>query len=225
MHREFLIFGHRGSPRKFPENTIDSFEEALRAGADGFETDLRLLSDRTAVLYHDDELADLDIETYSSVEIAERGTVIQRLADLSRFADRTTMILEVKRSKWEDVLLESVSAWKNTIIASFDHATIAELARRDVGIPLGLTVHGYIVGIEEYAPRVGAAWVFPNYHFVDEPMVSGLHATGVRVVPWTANRPREWDRLWEVGCDGIITDVPEEAVRWRAQKWNGERNV
>ncbi|PYQ58841.1 MAG: hypothetical protein DMF58_13870 [Acidobacteria bacterium] len=30
---DFLIFGHRGSPRRFPENTLASFEEALRSGA------------------------------------------------------------------------------------------------------------------------------------------------------------------------------------------------
>ena len=56
MTERFLILGHRGSPKRFPENTIASFDEALRAGADGFETDLRLLSDRIAVLFHDDEL-------------------------------------------------------------------------------------------------------------------------------------------------------------------------
>ena len=51
MPDRFLIFGHRGSPKRFPENTLASFEETLRAGADGFETDLRLLFDRTAVLF------------------------------------------------------------------------------------------------------------------------------------------------------------------------------
>jgi len=55
----FLIFGHRGSPNRQPENTMASFEEAVRSGADGFETDLRLLSDGVAVLYHDDELGDI----------------------------------------------------------------------------------------------------------------------------------------------------------------------
>ena len=56
MAERFLIFGHRGSPNRQPENTMASFEEAVRSGADGFETDLRLLSDGVAVLYHDDEL-------------------------------------------------------------------------------------------------------------------------------------------------------------------------
>ena len=40
MAERFLIFGHRGSPNQQPENTVASFEAALRGGADGFETDL-----------------------------------------------------------------------------------------------------------------------------------------------------------------------------------------
>ena len=61
MSERFLIFGHRGSPKRFPENTLASFEEALRAGADGFETDLRMLADRSVILFHDDEIGALDL--------------------------------------------------------------------------------------------------------------------------------------------------------------------
>lgn len=211
----FLIFGHRGSPKRFPENSLASFEEAIRAGADGFETDLRLLSDKLAVLYHDDDFSDEEVETLSSIDIAERGGVMNRLTELEPFAARTTMILEVKRAKWEDVLLQHVSAWPNVIIASFDHSSIHELARRDTGIPLGITMACYIVGVADYAARIGASWCFPNYHYVDAEMVDGLHAKGIRVVPWAPNRPREWERLREIGCDGVITDYPEEAVQWR----------
>jgi len=29
------------------------------------------------------------------------------------------------------------------------------------------------------------------------------------------NRRRDWDRMRQTGCDGIITDVPAKAVAWR----------
>ena len=215
MSERFLIFGHRGSPKSCPENTFASFDAALEAGADGFETDLRLLSDQVAVLYHDDHFFDEDVETLSSSDMAERGTIVQRLTDLARYAERTTMILEVKRSKWEELLVQHISGWPNVVIASFDHATIAELARRNLDIALGITVYGYIVGVDEYAARLGATWCFPDYHYVTAEMVEQLHQKGIRVVPWTANRSREWARLREIGCDGVITDLPREAVAWR----------
>ena len=215
MAEQFLILGHRGSPKRFPENTIASFEETLRAGADGFETDLRMLSDRTAVLYHDDELDEHEIETLTATQCFERGAVIERLDDLSRFAGRGMMVLEVKRSRWEETLLETVRDWPNFVVSSFDHTIVATLRKAGAECDLGITFHGYIIDVAEYAARLGVSWVFPNYRFVDEEMVTTLHARGIRVMPWTANRRAEWERLRELKCDGVITDLPEEAVAWR----------
>ena len=205
-----LVFGHRGSPRRFPENTVASFEEALRVGADGFETDLRLLADGVAVLFHDDEIGEEPVESLPSNRVRA-----DRVSDLSRFAGRGTMILEVKRGGWEDTLLKEIGQWKNIVVASFDHTFIAGLSRRAVPFPLGLTIGGAIVDLPEYARRAGASWVFPDYRYVDASLVAALHRGSIRVVPWTVNRPRDWQRLADAGCDGVITDDAAEAVRWR----------
>jgi len=204
---QFLIFGHRGSPKRFPENTIASFEEALRAGADGFETDLRVLSDRVPVLFHDDDV----VESQSS----EQCPSLPRVSELARFAGRATMILEVKRCGWEELLVEVVRDWPDVILASFDHELLPAVRRYDASIPLGITIHGSIVNVASYAAGLGATWCFPNCRFVDAAMVASLHERGIRVVPWTANHPHEWERLREAGCDGVITDFPAEAVAWR----------
>lgn len=215
MTERFLILGHRGSPKRFPENTIASFDETLRVGADGFETDLRLLFDRTAVLYHDDELDEAEVESLTFTQCAERGALIERLQDLGRYAGRAMMVLEVKRARWEDSLLEHVSSWNDAVIASFDHSVVTALRDRGATLPLGITVYGYLVNLAEYAASIGVSWVFPNYHYVDTDTVASLHERGIRVMPWTANRRHEWERLREIGCDGVITDLPAEAVQWR----------
>jgi glycerophosphoryl diester phosphodiesterase len=215
MPERFSIYGHRGSPKRFPENTLASFEETLRVGADGFETDLRLLFDRTAVLYHDDELHEEEIETLTFTQCAERGGLVERLSDLSRFAGRGTMILEVKRSKWEETLIDVVGQWPDCVLASFDHSTIASLRSRGTTVPLGITVYGYILDLATYAANLGATWCFPQYKYVDGEIVDALHARDIQVVPWTVNRRFEWERLRELGCDGVITDYPAEAVEWR----------
>jgi glycerophosphoryl diester phosphodiesterase len=216
MPDRFLVFGHRGSPRVHPENTIASFEETIRSGADGFETDLRLLSDNAAILFHDDEVGGRTLESLSTPDLASSGQV-QYVRDLAPFAGRTTMILEVKRSKWEDILLSEVSEWRNIVVASFDHSTIAALAKRKVAFDLGLTIFGCLVDLASYARRLGVKWVFPYYRYVDRALVASLHAEGILVVPWTPNREREWQELRDAGCDGVITDLPAEAVRWRGR--------
>jgi glycerophosphoryl diester phosphodiesterase len=211
---KFLILGHRGSPYKERENTVASFEAALQAGADGFETDLRLLSDRTAVLYHDDDVGEDACETLSSRDFAERGLVVDQLDTIASFAGRGTIVLEVKRSKWEEILIEHVERWPGIVVASFDHTTIAELHRRRAAFPLGITIAGAIVDVAPYAKRIGATWLFPNFHFADAELVAAAHAEGLTVVPWTANRRSDWERLREIGCDGVITDFPDRAVQW-----------
>jgi glycerophosphoryl diester phosphodiesterase len=50
---EFLICRHRGIPVKEVENTIRSFERALKEGANSLETDLCLTKDNEVVLWHD----------------------------------------------------------------------------------------------------------------------------------------------------------------------------
>lgn len=48
-----LIIGHRGAAACAPENTLVSFERAIRDGADGIEFDVRLARDGAAVIIHD----------------------------------------------------------------------------------------------------------------------------------------------------------------------------
>lgn len=49
----FLICGHRGSPVNEPENTIQSFERAMREGVNSLETDLCVTKDKEVILWHD----------------------------------------------------------------------------------------------------------------------------------------------------------------------------
>lgn len=49
-------WGHRGASANFPENTLMSFIEACKAGADGIETDIHMTADDELVMFHDPEL-------------------------------------------------------------------------------------------------------------------------------------------------------------------------
>ena len=51
-----LIIGHRGASAIAPENTMAAFREAIAAGADGIEFDVRLTRDGVPVVIHDSTL-------------------------------------------------------------------------------------------------------------------------------------------------------------------------
>ncbi len=55
--RNPLIIGHRGLPSAAPENTVESAKEAVAAGADCIELDVRLSKDGVIYILHDENLA------------------------------------------------------------------------------------------------------------------------------------------------------------------------
>ncbi|KAI9000731.1 PLC-like phosphodiesterase [Trametes punicea] len=46
-------WGHRGASASFPENTLASFEAAIRDGAEGIESDVHVSADDVVVMFHD----------------------------------------------------------------------------------------------------------------------------------------------------------------------------
>ena len=48
-----FVIGHRGAPRSAPENTLESFSEAVARGADAIEADVCVTKDGYFVLWHD----------------------------------------------------------------------------------------------------------------------------------------------------------------------------
>ncbi len=51
--KNIIVEGHRGYCAKFPENTLISYEAAMRLGVDMFEFDIWLTKDKIPVLMHD----------------------------------------------------------------------------------------------------------------------------------------------------------------------------
>jgi glycerophosphoryl diester phosphodiesterase len=48
--------------------------------------------------------------------------------------------------------------------------------------------------------------------------VAAAHAAGIPVVPWTANRPTDWDKLVAAKVDAIISDDPAELLSYLKSK-------
>jgi len=117
------VFGHRGAAGECPENTLVSFEQAVRAGAQYVELDVHMTRDGEIVVSHDANLARAcDREgliaqmTLAEIEAADAGYAfttdggatfpfrgrrvrIPRLADvLSRFTG-TNLVVEIKQTE------------------------------------------------------------------------------------------------------------------------------
>jgi len=101
-------------------------------------------------------------------------------------------------------------------IQSFDFDVLKHFHNTYPDVPLAALV--YKTGAWEnqfeelgFIPQVYS----PNYHLVDKKMVNDLHENGVKIIPWTVNDEKEAARLLKLGVDGIITDYPKLADKFR----------
>ncbi len=102
---------------------------------------------------------------------------------------------------------------KRVMIQSFDFRTLVEVRKVAPEIRLSALYEG---GPKDFVTlsREGAnaEIVSPQYRAVTVEKVMAAHAKGLQVVPWTANKPEDWDKLIKAGVDAIISDDPAALI-------------
>jgi glycerophosphoryl diester phosphodiesterase len=104
-------------------------------------------------------------------------------------------------------------------VRSFDHRSVALIGQMHSGLRTAVLIANTApVRPTELLYAAGAQMYCPDYHFVDAEVVRQIHDADQLIVPWTVNRPEEWERLVEWGVDGITTDYPDRLLQWLAHK-------
>ena len=201
-----LLLGHRGarSTRSIPENTIASFDLALKHGCDGFEFDVRLTADGQSVVCHDPETEGVEIARARAEEVSQLALLQQVLA---RYQSAAFLDIEVKVQGLEQIVLESLKKHppeKGCVVSSFLPEVLLTLRSLDAAWPLGL--------ICETTPQFKAwrelpvQFVIPHQTLTDIDVMRDLHEAGRKVLAWTVNLQERMLELRDLGVDGIISD-------------------
>lgn len=109
---------------------------------------------------------------------------------------------------------------KRVILQSFDYRTLIAMKRLAPEIRLSALMENddrrdFVQAARDAG---GAQIVSPNFALVTTKKVADAHAAGLQVVPWTANKPEQWDRLIEAGSDAIISDDPAALISYLKAK-------
>ncbi|MBS1855733.1 MAG: glycerophosphodiester phosphodiesterase family protein [Acidobacteria bacterium] len=236
-HRVVAI-AHRGEHLQHPENTIPAFEEAIRAGADFIEVDLRTTSDGKLVLSHD---ATVDRCTNGHGKIAEMTFTEVEALDAgvkagSEFAGTRIptfdQVLDLARGKI-GIYVDTKSASAQDLAGHIDghgmtdHVVIycgAGLARQIQAINPRLKVMPESVSaerartlVEQLHPKVMA---FGGADFTPE-IIGIVKQAGAAVYvdrQGSTDNPRDWQAAIDAGADGIQTDRPGPLVEYLRQK-------
>ncbi len=148
-----------------------------------------------------------------------------------RFAERT-----LSPEAFVAALLKTVreaGVLSRVTVQSFDWRTLAELRRvapqvrttyltsdlanlntlADGAWTLGLTPRQYGGSVAHMvlaaAGKATAVTWSPHFRSLTADQVRSAQALGLRVVPWTVNRPSDMQALIAMGVDGLITDFPD----------------
>ena len=105
------------------------------------------------------------------------------------------------------------------IVQSFDFRTLIAMKKLAPQIRLSaLYEKGPLDFVAVSRQAGGAQIVSPNYKLVSAKKVKAAHDAGLQVVPWTADAPKEWDKLIKAGVDAIITDDPAALLAYLKAK-------
>lgn len=235
-----VIFAHRGSKSNRPENTIASFKEALRVGADGIELDVHRTKDHQLVVIHDEtvdrttngfgfvrdltleEIKELDAGSwFSPVYFQEKISTLEEILDFLVAEDfKGTLNIELKTDKYHYPNIEHDIAtlmhsrqWPfDYIYCSFNFRSLEIMKKLDPDIEMAFLMkqNPFHIWLGKKSPLVGA--IHPNkLWFMNQLSVVKNFKKSVR--PWTLNKEKQMETAFRAGIAGFMTDKPELAVQ------------
>lgn len=236
------IYAHRGSSGTHPENTLPAFSEAIRAGADGIELDVHFSKDGHLIVMHDEEVDRttngkglIREKTLEEIKKLHAGSWFDKefaatkvpelkevLALLLQKNYRGMLMIEIKTDQYEYTGIEEKLANLLTSrewpfqhgYCSFNLHSLERIAVLEPDAQLDLLLStsekkielaaeaGYIEGIH---PKI--TWLLEHPHDAE--------AFPKAIRPWTINTEEEMEKCIQQNVNGIITDFPEKAVRWK----------
>ena len=226
-----LIIGHRGASAVAPENTMAAFREAIAAGADGIEFDVRLTRDGAPVVIHDNTLrrtaglphhiGDLTLRELESLDVG-----VPSLAQLFTLFEENDLwlFLEIKvDSPSEHVplaeecckLIQEHSLTERVFVECFDLRVLQVVASINSEIKTAALFQPALSRpsvsderIMEEAKAVGASALALHHRLARQSLVQKAIDADLRVAVWTVDDPAWIGRAKSMGIEALITNNP-----------------
>jgi glycerophosphoryl diester phosphodiesterase len=213
-----LLFGHRGDPGRARENTLASFDHAIRAGADGIEFDVRASADGL-VIHHDAYVRRAGRRhLLSRMPRSQRPAWMPTLDGLVAWARGNEALLdvEIKESGLEAAVLDAFGSVRDRcVFTSFHPDVIYALRALDAGARVGWISKAEPEAVLAIAGELGPDLVVVPARRCTPSFVAALSDLDLQVWAWNVNAGRTADRLVAMGVEGLITDEPKRLAVWR----------
>lgn len=220
-----LIGGHRGSPKKAKENTIESFAAAIADGADFIEFDVRYSKDRKLIIHHDPALKGDILKEMNYDEIVKLSSglgykvpVLEDVLELCK--GKIKLDIEIKEPETTEETVEKTLLHfkpEDFIITSFHDSVLIKINNKFNNLKKGLLFDDYTKkDLKARIIQLKPDFVLPdciNFDFTVKNLIPSLPFE-IKAIYWNVNTLEEMQKtLANDLTSGIISDFPDIAVK------------
>ncbi len=231
------VIGHRGTPRRAPENSLAGFALAAEAGVTWVELDVQLSADLVPLVYHDhylqrisngaghtveqnwEYLRDLDIGVKFSPEFAG-----QKIPHWDQVLDllverRLGVNIEIKADDPRGAITAEIgldhalAKWPADLapplVTSFSRIAVETAQKVAPSWPRGLVSHSLPEDWREFCARTGCVTLHISHESLTRDQVAMIKDAGLAMLSYTVNEPELAEKLWDWGVDSVFSDRPE----------------
>ena len=219
---ESEVWGHRGWPSRYPDNTAAGIRAAATVAA-GVEIDIRRSADGRLVLSHDPAIAGHVVAASPWSVLAEilidghSPALLEGVLDVP-----VTLDLEVKNDPAEPgfdpthrlAMEVAALARQGDVVTSFWWPSMDAVRQSVSEAATGLLFVAPVdpIAAIRHAVDHGHVSIAPHHALVDAPLMEAARGEGIAVVAWTVDDVQEAIRLAEIGVAAIITNRPGELI-------------
>lgn len=234
-HHKLVIIAHRGSHLDVPENTLASYENAIKEGADYVEIDLRTTKDGHLVIMHDesttrmtgkkDLVKDLNYNEIKGLKlkpVRKEDTATYRIPDfksvLNLCKGKINIYLDFKEADVEKTyrLIKAAGMQNNMVVYLNKEEQYGEWKKTTPQVPLMASLPENMNNsqLESLLDKMPLE-VVDNAN--DSDKLSLVHKRKIAVwldVQSKDEGPEKWDQAINKGVDGLQTDHPEKLIKY-----------
>ncbi|HEX5154677.1 MAG TPA: glycerophosphodiester phosphodiesterase family protein [Parafilimonas sp.] len=232
---KLVVIAHRGSHLNVPENTLAAYENAVKAGADYVEIDLRTTKDGHLIIMHDASInrmtgtkgliKDLNYSDIKNLELQPAVKEDTATYHIPEFADvlnvckgRINIYLDFKEADVEKTysLLKAYGMQNNVVVYLNEEEQYGQWKNVASRIPLmsSLPENASISELNNFLDKKHLD-VVDNAYTVD--LINLVHKRKIAVwldVQSEDEGPVSWEQALKLGADGLQTDHPEKLIQY-----------
>ncbi len=218
-----IAFAHRGARAHAPENTLASFELALKLGANGLESDVWLTSDGVAVLDHDG-LISRGWGRSRAIGDTRRSDLPEHVPSLAELLERCgtgyQLSLDLKDPEAGQAVIDAVAAVDTAMLPRLwlcapGWQTMQHLVGQGAKLVDSTRLKHLREGPERRAATLAAEGIDAiNLHHTDWSggLVTLFHRFGVAAFAWDLQDPPLLRNIMRMGIDGVYSDHVDRMI-------------